>query len=64
MHTVLTSRQYVYVSIFFLQDVAIAYGFNAIKDIALIDNKGSKRLAASLTLLPLNELSDLIRKEV
>jgi len=48
----------------YLQDVAIAYGFNAIKDQAIIDNKGSKRLAASLTLLPLQELSDLIRKEV
>ncbi|KAI9117240.1 hypothetical protein K1719_011406 [Acacia pycnantha] len=47
-----------------MEDVAIAYGFNAIKDKAIIDNKGSKRLAASLTLLPLNELSDLIRKEV
>ena len=44
--------------------MAIAYGFNAIKDKAVVDNKGSKRLAASLTLLPLNELSDLIRKEV
>ncbi|KAL2338259.1 hypothetical protein Fmac_012705 [Flemingia macrophylla] len=47
-----------------MEDVAIAYGFNAIKDKAVVDNKGSKRLAASLTLLPLNELSDLIRKEV
>ncbi|XP_028772641.1 phenylalanine--tRNA ligase beta subunit, cytoplasmic [Neltuma alba] len=47
-----------------MEDVAIAYGFNAIKDKAIIDNKGSKRLAASLRLLPLNELSDLIRKEV
>ncbi|XP_054821886.1 phenylalanine--tRNA ligase beta subunit, cytoplasmic [Prosopis cineraria] len=47
-----------------MEDVAIAYGFNAIKDKAITDNKGSKRLAASLTLLPLNELSDLIRKEV
>ncbi|KAH1248542.1 Phenylalanine--tRNA ligase beta subunit, cytoplasmic [Glycine max] len=47
-----------------MEDVAIAYGFNAIKDQAVVDNKGSKRLAASLTLLPLNELSDLIRKEV
>lgn len=47
-----------------MEDVAIAYGFNAIKDQAIIDNKGSKRLAASLTLLPLQELSDLIRKEV
>ncbi|CAJ1975858.1 unnamed protein product [Sphenostylis stenocarpa] len=45
-------------------DVAIAFGFNAIKDKAVVDNKGSKRLAASLTLLPLNEMSDLIRKEV
>ncbi|KAI9127116.1 hypothetical protein K1719_001675 [Acacia pycnantha] len=45
-------------------DVVIAYGFDAIKDIAITDNKGSKGLAASLTLLPLNELSDLIRKEV
>ncbi|KAG4391379.1 hypothetical protein GLYMA_05G172902v4 [Glycine max] len=47
-----------------MEDVAIAYGFNAIKDKVVVDNKGSKRLAASLTLLPLNELSDLIRKEV
>ncbi|CAJ1944284.1 unnamed protein product [Sphenostylis stenocarpa] len=47
-----------------MEDVAIAYGFNAIKDKAVVDNKGSKRLAASLTLLPLNEISDLIRKEV
>ncbi|XP_057416186.1 phenylalanine--tRNA ligase beta subunit, cytoplasmic [Lotus japonicus] len=47
-----------------MEDVAIAYGFNAIKDKAIVDNKGSKRLAASLTLLPLNEISDLIRKEV
>ncbi|GAU41961.1 hypothetical protein TSUD_135750, partial [Trifolium subterraneum] len=47
-----------------VEDVAIAYGFNAIMDQAIVDNKGSKRLAASLTLLPLNELSDLIRKEV
>ncbi|KAF7838580.1 phenylalanine--tRNA ligase beta subunit, cytoplasmic [Senna tora] len=47
-----------------MEDVAIAYGFNAIKDKAIVDNKGSKRLAASLTLLPLNELSDLIRTEV
>nr|XP_025616736.1 phenylalanine--tRNA ligase beta subunit, cytoplasmic isoform X1 [Arachis hypogaea] len=47
-----------------MEDVAIAYGFNAIKDKAIVDNKGSKRLAASLKLLPLNELSDLIRKEV
>ncbi|CAL0307158.1 unnamed protein product [Lupinus luteus] len=47
-----------------MEDVAIAYGFNAIKDKAVIDNKGSKRLASSLTLLPLNEFSDLIRKEV
>ncbi|KAL5066554.1 hypothetical protein RYX36_028291 [Vicia faba] len=46
------------------QDVAIAYGFNVIKDQAIVDNKGSKRLVASLKLLPLNELSDLIRKEV
>ncbi|KAL5099892.1 hypothetical protein RYX36_004219 [Vicia faba] len=43
------------------KDVAIAYGFNAIKDQSIVDNKGLKRLAASLTLLPLNELSDLIR---
>ncbi|WJX45811.1 phenylalanine--tRNA ligase [Trifolium repens] len=47
-----------------MEDVAIAYGFNAIMEQAIVDNKGSKRLAASLTLLPLNELSDLIRKEV
>ncbi|KAI4335848.1 hypothetical protein L6164_014453 [Bauhinia variegata] len=47
-----------------MEDVAIAYGFNAVKDKAIEDNKGSKRLAASLTLLPLNELSDLIRNEV
>ncbi|WJX90143.1 phenylalanine--tRNA ligase [Trifolium repens] len=47
-----------------MEDVAIAYGFNAIMDQAIVDNKGSKRLAASLTLLPLNELSDLIRIEV
>ncbi|KAK7292132.1 hypothetical protein RIF29_07851 [Crotalaria pallida] len=47
-----------------MEDVAIAYGFNAIKDKAVIDNKGSKRLASSLTLLTLNELSDLIRREV
>ncbi|KAE9602240.1 hypothetical protein Lal_00049746 [Lupinus albus] len=47
-----------------MEDVAIAYGFNAIKDKAVIDNKGSKRLASSLTLLSLNEFSDLIRKEV
>ncbi|KAK7347391.1 hypothetical protein VNO80_21921 [Phaseolus coccineus] len=47
-----------------MEDVAIAYGFNTIKDKAVADNKGSKRLAASLTLLPLNEISDLIRKEV
>ncbi|RDY10186.1 Phenylalanine--tRNA ligase beta subunit, cytoplasmic, partial [Mucuna pruriens] len=47
-----------------MEDVAIAYGFNAVKDKAVVDNKGSKRLAASLSLLPLNELSDLIRKEV
>jgi phenylalanyl-tRNA synthetase beta chain len=49
---------------YYLQDVAIAYGFNAIMEQAIVDNKGSKRLAASLTLLPLNELSDLIRIEV
>ncbi|WVZ09360.1 hypothetical protein V8G54_013890, partial [Vigna mungo] len=47
-----------------MEDVAIAYGFNSIKDKAVADNKGSKRLAGSLTLLPLNEISDLIRKEV
>ncbi|WJX51838.1 phenylalanine--tRNA ligase [Trifolium repens] len=47
-----------------MEDVAIAYGFNAIMEQVVVDNKGSKRLAASLTLLPLNELSDLIRKEV
>ncbi|KAK2357670.1 phenylalanine--tRNA ligase beta subunit, cytoplasmic [Trifolium repens] len=47
-----------------MEDVAIAYGFNAIMDQAIVDNKGSKRLAASLTLLPLNELSDLIKIEV
>ncbi|KAK7346201.1 hypothetical protein VNO80_20716 [Phaseolus coccineus] len=46
------------------EDGAIAYGFNTMKDKAVADNKGSKRLAASLTLLPLNEISDLIRKEV
>ncbi|KHN25193.1 Vacuolar cation/proton exchanger 3 [Glycine soja] len=36
------------------RDVAIAYGFNAIRDQAVVDNKGSKRLVPSLTLLPLN----------
>ncbi|PNY07083.1 putative phenylalanine-tRNA ligase beta subunit-like protein, partial [Trifolium pratense] len=46
------------------EDVAIAYGFNAIMDQAIVDNNASNRLAASLTLLPLNEMSDLIRKEV
>ncbi|KAK7265058.1 hypothetical protein RJT34_32674 [Clitoria ternatea] len=45
-----------------MEDVAIAYGFNAVKDKAL--GKDSNRFSASLSLLSLNELCDLIRKEV
>lgn len=64
VYVLLTRRGFFIFGFFYLQDVAIAYGFNSIKDKAVADNKGSKRLAGSLTLLPLNEISDLIRKEV
>ncbi|OMO66956.1 hypothetical protein COLO4_30269 [Corchorus olitorius] len=45
---------FIYLFIYFFQDVAIAYGYNNIP----------KRKLSSLKPLPLNELSDLIRYEI
>ncbi|KAJ7978803.1 phenylalanine--tRNA ligase beta subunit, cytoplasmic [Quillaja saponaria] len=48
-----------------MEDVSIGYGFNNLKDKAIEgNNNGSRRIGASLTLLSLNELSDLMREEV
>lgn len=53
-HDVLNTVSTLLIDLFFLKDVAIAYGFNEIP----------KRKLPSLKPLPLNQFSDLIRTEV